>query len=268
MLDPFKSSDYRTFLVELVRERKLRGITQTDLARVMGCQPAYLSQVLPGRADLTEEHVLRLCGHLGLSDPETEYLLLLLRLQKAGGQLMRTYLERRIRGLRKSSNSLEPKLTKTAVQNDLEMSSYYASSWIPSAIHALTDCEVFQTSAAIAKRLQIEEAVVKIQLQRLERFGLIKIKKGRWVHAGESIHFSKNSDLDFQLQTARRLAALQNLALKRESDLHYSSVFTTDTGTAEEIRKEFFRIIEKLHQTIEPTRGEDAYSICLDAFRL
>lgn len=264
----FTYSNYRKYLGNLIEERKLRGKTKAELSRILGCQAAYLSQVLSERVDLTEEHLHRLGEYLEFNEVESEYLILLLRLSRAGNSSLKSYLERQMKKLRESAQELEPRLSGKKNINSGELTAYYASSWLPSVVHVATSCENLNTARAIGERFSLPENEVLSHLERLEKFGLVQFTDGRWNFAGGSIHFSKNSPIETQLQTARRLMTLGRLTLRKDSDVHYSVIFGSDAKTALEIRKHFLTAIEQVHKIVEPTPSEDIFAICLDVFRV
>ncbi|MGZ6441866.1 MAG: DUF4423 domain-containing protein [Pseudobdellovibrionaceae bacterium] len=268
MHSPFNYSNYREYLSNIMDERKQRGETKAELARIIGCQAAYLSQVMGEKVDLTEEHLLRLSEHLEFSEIETEYLLLLLRLSKAGTQNLKNFLEKQRVKMNKSAEELEPRLSSKKNAISEEGKAYYTSSWLPSVIHAATSCPHLKTVESMAKRLGLAERDISFHLERLEKYKLVQFNEGQWNYLGGSLHFSKNSPQDLQLQTARRLLALNHLSFKRESDIHYSVVYATDESTARELRKYLLDTIEHVHKSVEPTESKELYSLCIDVFKV
>jgi hypothetical protein len=233
----------------------------------MGCQAAYLSQVLAGKVEFTEEHILRLCEYLHLGEIETEYFLVLLRLGKAGSPELRSYLTRQRERLQKTSEDVEERLSSRKMNAVDEQSLYYASSFLPSVIHLATSCEKLRTKQEIAARFNLNPNLVQEHLDRLEKFKLIEFKDGKWNYSGGSRHFPKRSPLDKQMQFARRLLAMNKISqASTDSDVHYSAVFSADEKTLGLLRRHFHESIEYLHKTVEPVEGEDVFAVCLDVF--
>ena len=264
----FAYSNYVKYLEGLALDQKARGRTKAELALRLGCQPAYLSQVLAGRVHLTEEHILRLCESLEFEKPKTEYFLLLLRLAKAGSPELKKYLSLQLTELKKSSEELEEHLVANKRQGNDEAAMYYTSSILPSLMHVATSCQALQTPTALAERFRLDPQVVDHHLHQLEKFKMVEFRGGRWNFAGASLHFSKGSSLETQLQLARRLMALNQVSFRQETDLHYSVLFSTDEVTFKKMRELFLTTIEKLHKQVAPTPGHDVYAICLDYFKV
>jgi len=263
----FTYSDYRKYLNHLAEVRRLQGRTKAELSRVLGCQAAYFSQVLAEKVDLTEEHLLRLGRHLEFNDLEMEYLLLLLRFSKAGNAELKQYLGRHREKLIESAKELLPRLDVQRGFDSDELKLYYSSSWVPSLLHVATSCPTLQTVAALANRLNLEEAVVQHHLDRLHKFRLVEFHDGRWSFAGSSVYFPKNSASDQQMQVARRLLAMHHLSFRQEEDMHYSVTFATTPATARLLRATLLDVIESVHTTVEPTASEEIYALCLDFFK-
>lgn len=262
----FKYLNYKEFLSFFISDQKSRGMTKAEIAKIMRCQATYLTQSLTGKSHLTEGQLLRFSEFFELNDPETEYLLGLLRLGKASSTEHRHYLERQLERMRRLAKELEPRLTAKVISQNQELLGYYASSWIPTVVHVATDCVALKSSEKIALRLGLPESTVLEHLRKLEKYELVKFDGKDWNITERSIHFSKNSQMDLLIQTGRRLLALHRLSIRKESNLHYSLVFATDERTKEKIRTEFLTMIERIHKSVPDSKNEDVYGLCLDLF--
>src|SRR5206468_2329165 len=76
-------TEYKSFLRDLVKDPKAPRGLQSQLARVMGCQAAYLYQVLHGKVHLTEDQAFKLGRHLEFTAGEWEYFSTLWRIARA-----------------------------------------------------------------------------------------------------------------------------------------------------------------------------------------
>src|SRR5262249_55560726 len=90
-MSPFAYSAYRPYLIALCDQPEAKGMRK-QLATVAGCQPSYLSQALHGRVHLTEDHLAGIAEFLQLKADEAEFLLLLLREERAGTSVLRRML--------------------------------------------------------------------------------------------------------------------------------------------------------------------------------
>lgn len=267
MTSLFEYTHYRSALNAIVEYRSERGGTQAELARAMNCQAAYFSQVLKGRAELTEDQLIALCEFLELDEKQSDFFLLLLRLSRAGTPKLRAYLQKQIERMIQKSELVEARVPSSEVEANRALGIYYCSSWIPSVLHLATSCESLQTVKALKARFGIDEATIEFHLRELEKFGLVTFEKGRWAYAGSSFHFPRSSPFDLQIQLARRQMVMNSIPFRREADMNYSVVFSADEEAIREIRKQLLKAIEKIHKTFEPAPGADVYSICIDLFK-
>lgn len=266
MKRPFEFDNYRNYLIDLAAFRDTIGRTRAELANAMNCQPAYFSQVLKGRAELTEDQGIQLCQFLSFSASDTEYFMILLRQERAATPALKRYLETQRLELLRQHGEVSGRLGVRKKALDAELSAYYSSNWLPSVIHIATSCERLQTIRQIAEHFILPEDTVEFHLRELQKYHLVEYTDDRWQYAGQSIHFPKNSTLDLQFQMSRRLLAMSTLSVQRKADLHYAVVFATDQKTFATLRARFLEMIEELHRTVEPTPSDDVYTICIDAF--
>jgi len=259
--------DYRPYLNDVCDTSAERGV-RASLARAAECQASYLSQVLKGRAHLTEDQLMGITVSLGLVKSETEYLLMLLRYQKAGTPKLREYLKGLIHSAREESIHLARQVNADKVVRDEQHLGVYFNSWIPSTVHLLTSSPEFQTAEAIAERLHIPLKKTKETLKFLEHVGFIEYADKKWVYKRGSIHITKDSPLQSSMQFSRRELAARSIAINSEDSIHFSSVFTIDEKDLEEIRKMYRKAIEKSHKMISSSGTEKLACICLDVFEV
>ncbi len=267
MKELFQYQDYRDFLEFLVGQRDSRKFTRSSLARAMGCQAAYFSQVLKGRASLTEEHGIKLCVYLGFNEVETDYFMVILRLGRSGHQVLTQYLEGQRKRLKRLGAEVDAKISKETNRISEELSHYYCSSWIPSTIHLATSCSSYQTVGSLAQRFGLQKEMVEFHLSMLEKYSLVKFGGHRWSFNGDSIHISKGSAQDLSFQTNNRIRSLSAIQARKERSVHYSALLSLDERTANEIREKVIETISDLLHRAEPAPAEEVYSVCIDFFQ-
>lgn len=261
----FEFKDYRKFIRALTTTQF--HYTQASLSKAMNCQAAYLSQVLKERADLTEDHGIKLCEFLELSPLESEYFLILLRIGRAGTPNLRTFLEKRRQKLTEENQEIISRISATPKNQVNEATLYYCSSWIPALLHSATSCARLQSIDAIADRFSLPKQQVEMHLKLLKEYSLVNFEDGKWIFQGGSIHIPKNSALDQFFQFQRRIYSLGNLPKRNGSDVHFSNVLSINSKTAKEIRRQIVDLIDKIHQSAECSPSDDVYSFCLDFFQ-
>jgi uncharacterized protein (TIGR02147 family) len=267
MVDVFEYSDYRNYLQDLVNERKQKGFAQSEVADAVNCQPAYLSHVLKGKAELTEDHGIGLCNFLKFSQIESEYFMVILRLGRAGTPQLRKYLEESRQRLIKASKKVLSKLEKNLTADGGERFVYLNSSWVPGIIRAVVACPKYNTAAAIAHRIKLEKEIVEFHLEMLEKYKFIKFENGKYIDLEDYIHFPEDSLHVETFQTNKYLHALDALSRRSPEDLRINILMTLDQKTVEEIRRILKKAIDKVMQAGGPSPEEDLYAVSIDFFK-
>lgn len=250
------------------RDGAPRGL-RTELAKAMGCQAAYLTQVLAGNAELTEDHAFRLNQHLNLSDAAADYFMLLVRAGRASSLEFKNHLLKQAGALIKKNQDVQNKVQANKLDENEEFTRQYFGSWIPSTVHIATSSEKYKSAKTIARRLGIPEKQVLTCLQGLERRQLVKrAGEGQWEFAGAPLHLPKTSALNTNHQMHHRLQAIKALQAGSDEGLHFSSVFTLDKESFESIKALLLEAVEKTHKKIHAGGTDEIYAMSLDLFEL
>lgn len=275
-MNPLKFENYKEYLIKLVKVRKERGL-QSQMAKAMGCQAAYLSQALKGKVDLTEDHAVRLAAFLKLNPLESEYFILLVRLGRATTPELRKYLEERRVELLEKEDELQNKVRAKGARDTEEFSAKYFSSFMPLLIHISTSSKHFQSVETLAERFNLSPVQIEATLKFLEEYHLVtkvfeRGPKGpveKWKFSGESIHLPKNSSMNVPYQVSLRTLALKSIQEKKyKENLHFSSVFTMDKKSFKDILEILNRAIEESHKVIHQSGTEEVYSMAIDYFKV
>lgn len=268
MISVFKYANYRELLKDLLYGPDSKRGDQSELAKAMGCQASYLLQVLKEKAELTEDHVIRLAHHLNLGDLQTEYFLQLLRISRAATKDLIQFLEKRRADLMRQQSDLENKVESRPLLDSEQFLSRYFSSWIPSTIHVATSSEKFQSPSAIAERLSLPINIVEDTLNFLEEYSLIKRRGKDFLFASGSIHLPRRSALNEAHQSGRRIQVLRSIQQQNNESLHFSSVFTLDEKSFKELKHMMTQFIEGSHKKIHEAGTDEIYAMSMDLFQV
>lgn len=265
---PFEFDSYREVLEELIHGRDAKRGKQTEFAAAMGCQPSYLLQVLKQKAELTEDHGLKLCQHLGYDEMETEYFILLLRKARAATRELVQFLEKKRIVIQQHSRELGPRVEAQSLLESEKFLSQYFASWIASTLHVATSAKKYQTVTVLADRFGLPTETVESVLKFLEKAKLVERDGKNFSFAGGSVHLPRQSALNTTHQTSRRMQALRSIEMNDEDDVHFSSIFTLDRKTYLEVRKQLRDLIADSHRRIHAGGTDEVYGLCLDLFRV
>jgi len=257
---------YRVYLKDLCSEPAVQRGFQTRLAKAANCQSAYLSQVLKQKVHLTEDQALHITIELNFTQPETDYFLLLLRIEKAGTVKLRTYLQKELEKLRSRQKELSTKVHTDQILYDEKNLTRYFSSWVPSAIHLLTSSNHYRTIEKISARLRIPLEDTKEALQFLEELGWVEKKKHEYFFKAGNVHIAKDSIFNTSMQLGRRHLVLNSIALKNLNSMHYSSLFTIEQKDYLKLEKMIAEFVQKSSKTIQNSGADDLCCLCVDLF--
>jgi uncharacterized protein (TIGR02147 family) len=263
----FSTQNYRDFLREIAYSTSTKRGFQAQLARAMGCQAAYLSQVLKGSSELTEDQAFKAAQFLGLSRLGVEYFVLLVRQARSSTPQLREHLEVRRLEIVKETSEVQSRLNSENSKLEQTQLIRYFSSALPSTIHIATSSEKYRTPELLAQRFGLSISRVKEILQFLGDIGLIAEKNRQWHYQNAPLHFPRESPLNVSHQLSRRRQAMTAIEENDPANLHFSSVFTADSETFDDIKSELLSYIEKSHAKVHASGTSEVYSMSLDLFR-
>ncbi len=265
----FDFNGYKEFLASHLQSLPHQGHgMRSKIAAAINCQSAYLSQVLNGSAQLSLEQGERLAHFLKLDDEETDFLFLLIELERAGTQNLKRKLQERKKKVLQDRTDLKKRLDFTLSLKHAEQIEYY-SSWLYGVVHLMTSMPALQTQEKIAEALKIEPVYVQNVLNFLLRCGLVEKKGNLFVSQNISVHLGSDSTLIRQHHTNWRLRAVQSLQHEKLNDLHYSSAVSISYEDAPVIKEILTKAIEEVRKVVKPSSPENAvFCYNVDLFEL
>lgn len=238
------------------------------MAEVIGTQTGFITQVLSGSAHFSPEQVFSLSEMLGLGPEESQFLQLILQLERAGSVDYRRHVEKQIAKILDERKKLSQRLKSQDFPSDLDQSRYF-SSWFYACLHVMTTCERFQASqAAMAESLGMPLAIISEAVEFLIHAGLIKEEKGRLVSGHARVHLGTDSPFLINHHRNWNLLALQKMSTDLRKDLHYSSVTTMSRKDLEVVKEIFMRAIEDSKKIVRVSEGEKVCVTTLNFFEI
>lgn len=268
MRNLFDYKNYRPYLADLCSSNNVKRGFQSGLARAAGCQAAYFSQVLRQKVHLTEDQLFSLSEYLQMSSAEINFLTLLLRYEKAGTEKLRKHLESEISKAKAEQNKISSRIPADHIIYSEEDLGHYFSTWIISAIHVLTSSKYFQSVDKISNRLHLSKEKVKITLEFLVKLGWIKQENQQYCYSSGNLHIPKDSPIQSSMQATRRHLAMNSIALNSTDSLHYSSIYTLDSESYNELQTVTTSFIQKSAKIVNDGGTDDLYALCVDLFRV
>lgn len=262
----FDHQDYKSYLNQrLDADPSGRG-ARSALARAIRCQTAYVSSVLRGSAHFTPEQGEAINEHLGHSELESDYFLLLLQQSRAGTESLKRRLKKQMERIEESRFDLRRRLSVGQALTKEDQATYY-SEWHYAAIHTLVSIPEFSGVQKIAERLSLEPSLVADAVDFLLRTGLMEKTKAGLKIGKAHIHLGADSPLIAKHHLNWRLQAMQRLGARSEG-LHYSSVVTLSEKDSLRLKEMMVGFIQSAKAVIKESKEEQLRCFSLDFFRV
>ena len=268
MIDVFDSKNYKNFLIKRMPtvggERGMRS----KLAEFLSCQLSFISLVLTTeKHHFSMEHGQKLCNFFNLSDPETDFFILLLSRDRAGSKELENFYDKKIQKITKERHDIKNRIKGHASLDKNDKALYY-SDWYYAAIHMILRCKKSIQPMELSELLGLSVDKVHECLMFLEKCGIVTKVKGQFVVNDVRIHIGDGvSWLNTHHKNWRNRAIL-SLDDKKEEDLHFTMITSISESAAKEIRKRILQMIQENEATIASAEDKVVYNLNLDFFKI
>ncbi|MGE0631656.1 MAG: TIGR02147 family protein [Pseudobdellovibrionaceae bacterium] len=264
----FEHKNYKSFLEATLKSSPYggRGLRK-QWSEAMGCQMAFVSQVMNGEMHLNSEQAFHLAEHLKLDEHEKDFFLLLVSYARAGSFKLKKFYDKKIREKIESSMLLKNKV-QISRSLSLENQVIYYSKWYFSATHIAVTIPGLTTAEKIAEAMDLPVPLVKKTLNFLEGCGLVELKGSEYSSAVTRLYLEKDSPMVSKLHTIWRLKAIEAQGAAEENSLHFSSTVSLSKEDAIKLRQMIAGYVEELMAIVKTSKEETLYSFSVDYFSL
>jgi len=267
MLSLFEFIDYREFIKKRFQEMPKKGYGQAHkLSVFLGVHTTLVSQILKGIKTFTLEQASEVCSFFGFSELESDYFLLLVQLDRAGSELLRTNLKRQVETSRKKSLELVQRL-KPAQKLSEEMRAIFYSDWTYSAVRQLSALEGIHNLDSISDYFGISKKQTKSIIDMLLKAELIKEEKGNIRIGPSTTHLEVGSPWVRVHHLNWRQKAIESMKDDDVAKLHYTSPLTISKHDAVRIREMIIQFLEEVDKVIDPSPSEELRCLNIDWFK-
>jgi uncharacterized protein (TIGR02147 family) len=264
----FEYRDYKEYLGDrLAVSGQTRG-QRSKLAETLGCQTAFVSQVVNGHTHFSLEHAIVINQFLSHTESESHYFMLLVHQGRAGTKTLREYYSRQIEAIHEKRQVVHERIqVKQTISVEDQM--IYYSAWYYATVHVMLSIPEFQNKAAIAQHLNLPLSTITKCIEFLTSLGLATdIGKGRYGIGTARIHLGQDSPMLSKHHTNWRMKAITSLDRFNKDDLHYSSVVTLSEKDATTVKSVLLSALEKTELILGPSKEEAVFSLAMDFFRI
>lgn len=264
----FDYTDYRKFLEDSLKAMPRGGYGQlAKIAQALDINPSVVTLVMKGEKHFTLEQAADLASFLELTELETECLLSLVGLARAGKENLKTALKRRLAKLKAQAESLKDRMPAKSEMTE-EAKAIFYSSWHYSALRMLSAIEETQSVDAMARKLGLPKAKVKRAVEFLVAHGLCAEKNGNIQVGPQSTHLGEGHELVARHHANWRERAISSLDKAGEGEFFFTSPVTIGKGDIPKVRKILMAAVEEAFKVIEPSPCEEALCFNVDWFRI
>lgn len=262
----FEFKDYKKFINTWITEKPKAGRGQIrKIADHLRVSTTLLSQVFKGEKHLSLETAAELTNYLGLNENESEYFLLLIEYQKAGGFKLKQILLKKLEREQQIGSQLDIRLKKDRQLSDSEKMQFY-SNWMYSGVRLLSSLPNMNNSKDISERLNIPLPLINDIVQFLLENNLCILKNNKLTYGTYSTHIGNNSPFVIKHHQNWRLKGFQSMELRRNEDLFFTQPMALSFEAAKKIRLMLPGIIEELHNIAGPSESETLQCLNMDWF--
>lgn len=261
----YDANDYLDFVVLRCMQAGPRSGVKSRLAQRLGCQPAYISQVLTGVSHFSLEQGYDFCDFFNLSDEEKYFFLLLLQKARAGHASLKRFFENQIQEHLKKRKDMIHRLgeAKTLALEDQEK---YYSSWVYAALHMAVTVPSMQSREALLRAFRINPEKLNQALQFLIGCGLV-VQHGEIFRVGSQfLRIGNQSHHLVRHHSNWRLRAMQSLESEKENEMHYSGVFSLSEKDAQKIKDNLMEFLKANLRIVDDSKEECVFALCVDFF--
>ncbi|WP_374077012.1 TIGR02147 family protein [Bdellovibrio bacteriovorus] len=263
----FDYHDYKQCINDWIKEQPQHGHGQLRrLALHLGVNSVVMSQVFRGSRDLTLEQALSVSEYIGLTDPERDYLLLLIQQSRAGSHQLKKVFSKQLEDSRRAATALKNRVAHQKF-TDEDKATFY-SQWYYSAIRLGVSIPKLKNIGAIAEHLNLDRSLVAKVVDFLLKNKLIVSRKDRLEIGPQVTHVGHDSPFVTRHHINWRLKSLQALDSVSEEDLFYTGPMALSEEAAQEIRQLLVELVTKSTKKAAASESEVLRCLNIDWFSL
>jgi uncharacterized protein (TIGR02147 family) len=263
----FTYDDFRSYLKARIKALPKNGHGEAKrMAAHLKVSSTFMSHVLSGSKQLSQEQTSSLSIYLGHSDLETEYFFYLVQIERAGNQSLKKFFQKKMDEIKEKSHNLADRVKFKKDLTDEQKSIFYSSP-LYSAVHLFTSIkEKGVTLEEIQSRFNIDRAKVSEVLKFLKETSLCEQVGNAYKMGTQSTHLSAHSPHIVKHHTNWRLRAIEASEDLSTNELMYTVNVSLSKKDFEKLREEMVTNIQKFLETVYESPAEDIATFNMDWF--
>ena len=266
MFSIYEFDDYRKFLAKQLLVMPNQGYGQmSKLASHLGVHATLISQILKEHKNLTIDQAALVADFFGLNEVETEFLVLLVSLDRAGNWAAKNIYKKQLQRIKDQMQNISQRVTVAAKLSEEQRAVFY-SDWAYSAIRQSVSLPGIDSVDTIAEFLQIPRNRVQYFLDFLVKTGLCFNVKGKLKAGPASTHIEAKSPWVRVHHANWRQRAMHSLDKNKTGNLYYTSPMTLSRADAKLVHEKIIQFIEQINTIADPSPSESLFCLNIDWF--
>ena len=263
----FDFDDYKSYVEAWIMAQPKAGHGQfRKMARALKTSSTIISQVFRGDRDLTLEQASALCDHLSLTELESDYLMYLVILTRAGTIGLRQMAQKKLSQIKRRSQSLKSRIPHDATLGTEARATFY-SHWYFSAIRNLVAIPGLNSVDSISSHLDLPRPLVQRIIDFLLKHRLCVESGGKLKVGPKHTHLAASSLLVSRHHANWRFKAVERHGKLTDEELAYTSTMSLSKDAAVKIRRDLLDAIQKIQSQMADSPSETAYFLNVDWIR-
>lgn len=263
----FNYNCYKKFIIDFLSFDKSKRGERKELAKFIGCQNPFVTQVLGGDLDFNLDQAFLCTEYFALNVNETEYFMLLVQKARAGSSTFRKYLDSQIQTIQLKNTEVKSRLQENNILS-LQNQAVYHSNWHFGAIHMALTIPRLNTRQSLAEHLKLPLETVDRYLFKLLEFELIEKVDDEYSVTGKWFHVENDSPFISKHHSNLHFQSLKSLDSPKSSDLHYSAYFTCSKVDLSKIQEILLNSLTKFDELVRPSKEEELAGISINLFNI
>lgn len=266
----FTNSDYRKLIQYLIEREKSKGVecTFSKLADAIRIQKPYMSKIMNGMADLSEDQLHLLCEYFSIDGEEKDYFELLLKFSKSALRERKDTLKKQILKIQSIKLDLKNNIEAEKISDHNPLFNEYFLDPHMQIVHVALNIKRFQNIDKLSQTLQISKNKISEILKKLENLKLIEFKNNRYHVTNQSLHLPKESNLFHPQQSLIRIKSIEQQQAKSidSGNYSFSVTFSCDETGRKKIQEDFIKYLKSVQKTVQSSGTEEVFQINFDLF--
>lgn len=264
----FDFVDYKAYLLDWLAHAPKRGRgLLSKWAEATRIHKTTFSQIIRGPRHLSLEQAELLARSLELSEGESEYLVLLVNLERAGSTSLRAMFKKQIQAKQRNHQQLSSRVVRSRELTSEEKAIFY-SSWLYSAVRNITALQGLKQPSQIANRLRISHAALEPVLEFLLGCGLCVRDSAGLAPGPQLTHIEAGSPLVARHHGNWRVKAMERHPMITDEELSYTAPVTLSNDDVKKIRALLADLVQNANKIVQPSLSERLFCLNLDWFEV